>query len=161
MKIAKYTNGPKKNQNYPYSVGFIDTFHLAAQMSWYLQTPNCAYLSNTRANCGFSCWAPLLSFLEFWSIEKAGQQLGRASQALPWSRRKKCEIYKFQGENHRSSGATFTDMKTTKFWKHYVSRVSEMWKDTPIGPTASREPSKKRSNVGPPLFTNFAYVYRF
>ena len=117
-------------------------------MSWYLQTPNCAYLSNTRANCGFSCWAPLLSFLEFCSIKKAGQWLGRASEELPWSRRKKCEIhYKFQGENHGSSGATFTDMKTTKLWKHYVSRG--FWKYAIWGWTL------KLVQKGPPKSTNF------
>ena len=98
-------------------------FDLEARISRCLQPQKSASPSNTCANSGFSCWAPLLGFLEFYSIKKAGQWLGRASPALPWSRRKKCEIrYKFQGENHRSSGATFTGMKTTKCWKHYVSR---------------------------------------
>ena len=41
----------------------------------------------------------------------------------PLGLEKKCgKRYKFQGENHRSSGATFIDMKTTKSWEHYVSR---------------------------------------
>ena len=123
IEILQNRNGPEINQNFAYFISYKALFDLAARISQCLRVLKSVSPSNKCANCDFSCWAPILGFLQFYSIEKAGQWLGRASQALPWSRRKKCGIrYKFQGENHRSSGATFTGMKTTKFWKHYVPR---------------------------------------
>ena len=123
LKIIQSRNGPERNQNFAYFVSFKAIFDLEARISLCLQPQKSSSPSNKCANSGSSCWAPLLGFLESYSIKNVGQWLGRESRALPWSRRQKCEIhYKFQGENHRSSGATFTGMKTTKLWKHCVSR---------------------------------------
>ena len=72
----------------------------------------------------------------------------KSISSAPLEPKKKCEIhYKFQGENHRSSGATFTDMKTTKFWKHYVSQ--SVWKCAIWGWTL------KLVQKGPPKSINF------